>query len=96
MLAEETQKQTNLDWTKGTGRKLVTVDMSSPQSNMTVVPLNLTTKHGWLDWPDRQNYNINSENNHSNTDFNKKASIRWQDSAPAISGYWSTSEPNAG
>jgi len=27
---------------------------------------------------------------------NKKASIRWQDSAPPISGYWPTSEPNAG
>jgi len=25
---------------------------------------------------------------------NKKASIRWQDSAPPISGYWPTSEPN--
>jgi len=30
------------------------------------------------------------------TAFNKKASIRWQDSAPPISGYWPTSEPNAG
>jgi len=28
--------------------------------------------------------------------LNKKASIRWQDSAPPISGYWPTSEPNAG
>jgi len=28
--------------------------------------------------------------------FNKKASIRWQDSAPPISGYSPTSEPNAG
>jgi len=27
---------------------------------------------------------------------NQKASIRWQDSAPPISGYWPTSEPNAG
>jgi len=27
---------------------------------------------------------------------NKKASIRWQDSAPPISGYWPNSEPNAG
>jgi len=27
---------------------------------------------------------------------NKKASIRWQDSAPPMSGYWPTSEPNAG
>ena len=27
---------------------------------------------------------------------NKKASIRWQDSAPPISGDWPTSEPNAG
>jgi len=27
---------------------------------------------------------------------NKKASIRWQDSAQPISGYWPTSEPNAG
>jgi len=26
----------------------------------------------------------------------KKASIRWQDSAPPISGYWPTREPNAG
>jgi len=26
----------------------------------------------------------------------KKASICWQDSAPPISGYWPTSEPNAG
>jgi len=26
---------------------------------------------------------------------NKKASIRWQDSALPISGYWPTSEPNA-
>ena len=26
----------------------------------------------------------------------KKASIHWQDSAPPISGYWPTSEPNAG
>jgi len=26
----------------------------------------------------------------------KKASIRWQDSAPPISGYWPTSEPNSG
>jgi len=26
----------------------------------------------------------------------KKASIRCQDSAPPISGYWPTSEPNAG
>jgi len=25
-----------------------------------------------------------------------KASIRWQDSAPPISDYWPTSEPNAG
>ena len=31
-----------------------------------------------------------------NTMLNKKASIRWQDSAPPISGYWPTSEPNAG
>jgi len=30
------------------------------------------------------------------TENNKKASIRWQDSAPPISGYWPTSEPNAG
>jgi len=30
------------------------------------------------------------------SDDNKKASIRWQDSAPPISGYWPTSEPNAG
>jgi len=28
--------------------------------------------------------------------INKKASIRWQDSVPPISGYWPTSEPNAG
>jgi len=30
--------------------------------------------------------------------WNKKASIPWQDSdsAPPISGYWPTSEPNAG
>jgi len=28
--------------------------------------------------------------------LNQKASIRWQDSAPPISGYWPTSEPNAG
>ena len=27
---------------------------------------------------------------------NKKASIRWQDSAPPISGCWPTNEPNAG
>jgi len=27
---------------------------------------------------------------------NKKANIRWLDSAPPISGYWPTSEPNAG
>jgi len=27
---------------------------------------------------------------------NKKASIRWQNSAPPISGYWPTTEPNAG
>jgi len=27
---------------------------------------------------------------------NKKASIRWQDSSPPVSGYWPTSEPNAG
>jgi len=27
---------------------------------------------------------------------NKKASIHWQDSAPPISDYWPTSEPNAG
>jgi len=26
----------------------------------------------------------------------KKASIRWQDNAPPISGYWPTSEPNTG
>jgi len=26
----------------------------------------------------------------------RKASIRWQDSMPPISGYWPTSEPNAG
>jgi len=35
----------------------------------------------------------------SNTCFNegyKKASIRWQDSAPPISCYRPTSEPNAG
>jgi len=30
------------------------------------------------------------------TNIDKKASIRWQDSAPPISGYWPTSEPNAG
>jgi len=30
------------------------------------------------------------------TFLNKKASIRWQDSEPPISGYWPTSEPNAG
>jgi len=30
------------------------------------------------------------------SDEYKKASIRWQDSAPPISGYWPTSEPNAG
>ena len=29
-------------------------------------------------------------------DAYKKASIRWQDSAPSTSGYWPTSEPNAG
>jgi len=28
--------------------------------------------------------------------FNKKASIRWQGSAPPISSYWPTTEPNAG
>jgi len=28
--------------------------------------------------------------------INKKASIRWQESAPPISGCWPTSEPNAG
>jgi len=28
--------------------------------------------------------------------LNKKASIRWQDSAPPISGWWPTSDPNAG
>jgi len=28
--------------------------------------------------------------------LNKKASIRWQDCAPPISGYWPTSEANAG
>jgi len=28
--------------------------------------------------------------------FYKMASIRWQDSAPPISGYWPTSGPNAG
>jgi len=28
--------------------------------------------------------------------INMKASIRWQDSVPPISGYWPTSEPNAG
>jgi len=28
--------------------------------------------------------------------YNNKASIRWQDSAPPISGYWPTSVPNAG
>ena len=28
--------------------------------------------------------------------YNKKASIRWQDSVPPISGYWPTNEPNAG
>ena len=33
---------------------------------------------------------------HTKTDRNKKASIRSQDSAPPISGYWPTSEPNAG
>ena len=32
--------------TRGSGRKLATVDMSNPQSSITVVPLNLTTKHG--------------------------------------------------
>ena len=36
----------NLEETSGSGRKLVTVDMSRPQSNMTEVSLNLTTKHG--------------------------------------------------
>jgi len=30
------------------------------------------------------------------TDVNKKASIRWQESAPPILGYCPTSEPNAG
>jgi len=30
------------------------------------------------------------------TKVNKKASIRWQDNAPPISGYCPTSEPNAG
>jgi len=29
-------------------------------------------------------------------DLLNKISIRWQDSAPPISGYWPTSEPNAG
>ena len=29
-------------------------------------------------------------------DHDKKASIRWQDSVPPISGYWPTSELNAG
>jgi len=28
--------------------------------------------------------------------INEKATIRWQDSAPPISGYWPTSEPNTG
>jgi len=28
--------------------------------------------------------------------YYKKASIRWQGSAPPISGYWPTSEQNAG
>jgi len=45
--------------TRGSGRKLATVDMSSPQSSITVVDLNLTTKHGWFGTPDRQNYNEN-------------------------------------
>ena len=30
------------------------------------------------------------------TECNKKARIRWQDSAPSSLGYWPTSEPNAG
>jgi len=33
--------------------------MSSPQSSITVVLLNLTTKHGWFARPERQNYNSN-------------------------------------
>jgi len=37
--------------------------------------------HGSETWPVRKD---------------KKGSIRWQDSAPPISGYWPTSEPNAG
>jgi len=43
--------------TRGSGRKLATVDMSSPQSSITVVLLNLTTKHGSFASADRQNYN---------------------------------------
>jgi len=34
--------------------------------------------------------------NRCDNNSNKKASIRWQDSAPPISGYWPTSEPNTG
>jgi len=36
------------------------------------------------------------DNIHAQRISNKKASIRWQDSALPISGYWPTSEPNTG
>jgi len=42
--------------------------------------------YGWWWWPMSYDYGKR----------NKKANIRWQDSAPPISGYWPTSEPNAG
>lgn len=41
-------------WTSGRGRKLSVEVISSPQSNMMVVDLNLSTLHGKVGCPDKQ------------------------------------------
>lgn len=41
-------------WTRGKGRKLRVEVISSPQSNIIVVDLNLSTLHGKVGCPDRQ------------------------------------------
>lgn len=46
-------------WTSGKGRKLRVDVISSPQSNMMVVDLNLSTLHGKVGCPDRQYWKKN-------------------------------------
>jgi len=54
------------------------------QSPFSITYSKYTIYYSWISFDDDGMY------------YYKKASIRWQDSAPPISGYLPTSEPNAG